>query len=227
MKQSSATARELFESLMREPRRRPFGFGRKAALVNVDLQNAYTRTDRYATAYANDPRQIDLVNRLAEGQRRNGWPVVWTTLAYLPDGSDCGVWGLRTDTPDSLQNIGFGSDRAQLDARVALDPARDVQIVKKMPSAFHGTHLLPYLVAQRVDTVIVTGGSTSGCVRATVVDAMSNGFLTVVCAECVADVHESPHFANLYDIQAKYADVRPVDEVIAWQEIAWQEAARD
>lgn len=220
MQQSNATAREMFEELMRAPRRRPFGFGSKAALVNVDLQNAYTRTDRYATAYANDPRQIEYINQLAAQQRRLGWPVIWTSLAYLPDGSDCGVWGRRSDTPDSLQNIGFGSDRARLDERVVVDPDHDVQIIKKMPSAFHGTHLSGYLVAQRVDTVIVTGGSTSGCVRATVVDAMSNGFLTVVCEACVADVHEAPHFANLYDIQAKYADVRGLDEILAWQAAA-------
>jgi len=208
----------MYEALMREPRRRPFGFGAKAALINVDLQNAYTRTDRYRTAYANDPRQLEYVNRLSTGQRRLGWPVVWTTLAYLPDGSDCGIWGLRSDTPDSLQRIGFDSDRARLDERLEVHPDRDVQIIKKMPSAFHGTHLLPYLVGQRVDTVIVTGGSTSGCVRATVIDSLSNGFLTVVSPECVADVHESPHYANLYDMQAKYADVRPVDEILAWLE---------
>ncbi|MBN9430090.1 MAG: isochorismatase family protein [Burkholderiales bacterium] len=218
MQGSDLTARQMYEALMREPRRRPFGFGTKAALVNVDLQNAYTRTDRYPTAYSNDPRQIEHVNRLAAAQRRLGWPVVWTTLAFLPDGSDCGVWGLRSDTPDSLQRIGFDSDRAQLDERLDVNPDRDVQIIKKMPSAFHGTHLLPYLVAQRVDTVIVTGGSTSGCVRATVVDSLSNGFLTVVSPECVADVHESPHYANLYDMQAKYADLRSVEEVVAWLE---------
>lgn len=210
------TAREMYADLKRNPRRKPFGFGSRAALLNVDLQNAYTRTDRYATAYAGDPDQIQKINRLAAELRRMRWPVVWTSLAYMADGSDCGVWGLRSDTPDSLQNIKFGSDRALLDERVVVDSERDLQIIKKMPSAFHGTHLLPYLVAQRIDTVIVTGGSTSGCVRATVVDSLSNGFLTLVAEECVADVHESPHFASLYDMQAKYADVLPVAEILTW-----------
>lgn len=217
MQHSNATARQMFETLVREPRRRPFGFGTKAALINVDLQNAYTRTDRYASAYCDHPSQLEHINALSLEQRKRGWPVIWTTLAYLPDGSDCGVWGLRSNTPDSLQNIGFDSDRARIDDRMDVDTARDVQIVKKMPSAFHGTHLLPYLVASRVDAVIVTGGSTSGCVRATVVDSLSNGFLTVVCQECVADVHESPHYASLYDMQAKYADVRHVEEILDWQ----------
>lgn len=216
MQSSNLTARELYADLRRNPRRKPFGFGKRSALINVDLQNAYTRTEMYATAYSGHPDQIPLINRLAAAHRAQGWPVVWTTLAYMADGSDCGVWGLRTDTPDSLQNIKFDSDRARLDARVIVDVERDVQIVKKMPSAFHGTHLLPYLVAQRVDTVIVTGGSTSGCVRATVVDSLSNGFLTLVAEECVADVHESPHFANLYDMHAKYADVLPAVDILNW-----------
>ncbi len=216
MHSSSQTARQLYEALKQQPRRKPFGFGNKAALINVDLQNGFTRTDRYTTAYSNRPDQMDLINQLSAELRRLGWPVVWTTLAYLPDGSDCGVWGLRTNTEDSLQNVRIGSDRAQLDDRLEIDAERDVQIIKKMPSAFHGTHLLPYLVSQRVDTVIVTGGSTSGCVRATVVDSLSNGFLTSVAEECVADVHESPHFGNLYDIHAKYADVLSADEILHW-----------
>lgn len=216
MQPSTLTARQLYDELKRNPRRRPFGFGKKAALINVDLQNSYTRTDRYKTAYAGDPEQLPLINRMAAEHRRLRWPVVWTTLAYLPDGSDCGVWGMRTDTPDSLQNMRLGSDRSLLDERLTVDAERDLQIIKKMPSAFHGTHLLPYLVSQRIDTVIVTGGSTSGCVRATVVDSLSNGFLTVVPQECVADVHESPHYANLYDMQAKYADVLSTGDVLRW-----------
>lgn len=220
MKESSLTAREMYLALKKSPNRKPFGFGAKSVLVNVDLQNAYTRTDRYSTAYANDIDQFDHLNRLCELHRQLNWPVVWTTLAYMADGSDCGVWGTRSDTPDSLQNIGFESDRAQLDDRVKFDSTRDMQLTKKMPSAFHGTHLLPYLIHHRVDTVIVTGGSTSGCVRATVVDSLSNGFRTVVPVECVADVHESPHFASLYDIQAKYADVMPASDVAAWLEAA-------
>ncbi len=200
-------------ALRAEPKRKPFGFGTKAAIVNVDLQNSYTQVGTYTTAYANDENQIPYINELCSLLRALNWPVVWTTLAYMPDGSDCGVWGKRTDTPDSLQRIGFDSDRAKLDSRCQYEPQRDLHIIKKMPSAFHGTHLLPYLVSQRVDTVIVTGGSTSGCVRATVVDSLSNGFITIVPEECVADVHESPHYANLYDMHAKYADVLPFSEV--------------
>ena len=89
-------------------------------------------------------------------------------------------------------------------------------INKRMPSAFHETNLASLLTFHRCDTLIVTGGSTSGCVRATVVDGLSHSYRTVVAEECVADKHESPHFANLYDMAAKYADVVPVAEVIAY-----------
>ena len=215
METSSKTARELYESAKTSLERRRFGFGRKPALVNVDLQNAYTRPQEFATAYETDPRQIDYVNLLARLCRAKACPVVWTYVAYLDSGEDCGVWGTRSDTPDSLQNIKLGSRRAAIDDRCEIDRARDVLINKRMASAFFETNLASLLTFHRVDTVIVTGGSTSGCVRATVVDSLSRSLRTVVPEECVADKHESPHFANLYDMALKYADVMPVGEVIA------------
>ena len=126
------------------------------------------------------------------------------------------MWGTRTDTPDSLQNIKFGSDRAEFDDRLDIDRVRDVLILKKMPSAFHDTLLTSLLTFHGVDTLLVTGGSTSGCVRATAVDSLSRGFRTIVVEECVADRHESFHFANLTDLQLKYADVEPVQTVQQW-----------
>ena len=112
METSNKTARELYEIVKADHSRRRFGFGRKPALVNVDLQNAYTRPDEFPTAYETDPRQIEHVNALADLFRAKGCPVVWTHVAYLPTGEDCGVWGSRSDTPDSLQNIEAGSRRA-------------------------------------------------------------------------------------------------------------------
>jgi nicotinamidase-related amidase len=87
---------------------------------------------------------------------------------------------------------------------------------KRMPSAFFETPLASYLVWHKVDTVVITGGSTSGCVRATAVDSLSHGYRTIVPVECVADKHESYHFANLSDLAIKYADVVNVSEVDAW-----------
>jgi maleamate amidohydrolase len=217
METSNKSARELFRDVQANPDRRRFGFGRKPALVNVDLQNAYTRPSEFVTAYETDPRQIEYVNALARLFRAHGCPVIWTHVAYLDSGEDCGVWGTRTDTPNSLQNVKVGSRRAALDDRCEIDP-RDIVINKRMASAFFETNLGSLLTFHRVDTVVVTGGSTSGCVRATVVDSLSRSFRTIVPEECVSDKHESPHFANLYDMSVKYADVLPVAEVVAFME---------
>lgn len=215
MEESNLTARQMWAALQAGPQRRRFGFGRRPALANVDLQRAYTEPATFpATAYETDPRQAEHVNSLAALCRARGLPVVWTYVAYLPDGSDCGVWGTRSDTPDSLQNIKEDSPRAALDPRLEIAPG-DVVIRKRMASAFFETNLRSLLTFHGVDTVVVTGGSTSGCVRATVVEGLSCGYRMIVPVECVADRHESPHFANLYDMAVKYADVLPVEEVVA------------
>jgi len=210
------TAKEIFHEVMANPQRVPFGFGKKAVLVNVDPQKAYTRTDLYKTAYETDPRQLEYTDELAQRFRTLGWPVVWTHVAFLDSAEDAGVWGTRTDTPDSLQNIKYGSDRAAFDERVDIDYARDVVYTKRMPSAFFETPLQSLLVWHQVDTVIVTGGSTSGCIRATAVESLSRGYRTIVPEECVADKHESYHFANLTDLHLKYADVMNVKGVLTW-----------
>ena len=216
METTSKTARELYEALKARPARQRFGFGDKAALVNIDLQKAYTRTDRFATAYEADPRQLEHINRLAAGFRSLGWPVVWTHVAYMDSGEDAGIWGIRSDTPDALQNIKFGSERSEFDERLEIDRDGDVIYLKKMPSAFFETPLQSLLVWHRVDTLILTGGSTSGCVRATAVESLSRGYRTIVAEQCVADKHESYHYANLTDLALKYADVVDMDEVLAW-----------
>jgi maleamate amidohydrolase len=214
MELSNKSARQLFEEFKQKPIRARFGFGRKPALVNIDLQKAYTAVGEFVTAYETDPKQLAYVNQLAELARAKELPVVWTYVAYMDSGEDCGIWGTRSNTPDSLQNIKIGSRRAEFDDRLVIDLRRDIIINKRMASAFHETHLASVLTFHRCDTLIVTGGSTSGCVRATVVDSLSHSFRTIVPEECVADKHESPHFANLYDIAVKYADVVPVAEVI-------------
>src|SRR5262245_45818638 len=197
-----------------KPTRARFGFGRKPALVQYRLQKAYTAVGEFVTAYETDPKQLAYVNELAELARAKGLPVVWTCVAYGDSGEDCGVRGTRLDTADSLPNIKVGSRRSELDGRLVIDPRRDIIINKRMPSAFHATNLASLLNFHRCDTLIVTGGSTSGCVRATVVDSLSHSYRTVVPEECVADKHESPHFANLYDMAVKYANCLPVAEVI-------------
>lgn len=202
---------------MVNPACRKFGFGEKLAIVNVDIQRAYTDIESFKTAYETDPGQIACVNRISALARSRSMPVIWSRVAYKADAGDAGVWGTRTDTEDSLQNIKYESERHQFDPRCAIKPD-DLQITKRMPSVFFETSLSSYLTWHKVDTVVVTGGSTSGCVRATAVDSLSHGYRTIVPVETCADKHESYHFANLTDLQLKYADVEPVQAVIDWLE---------
>lgn len=215
MATSDKTAREIFEDVWANPARAKFGFGEKIAIVNVDPQKAYTRPDLFPkTGYVTDPKQMDFINEISALARTKGLPVVWTHVAYMEDAADAGVWGTRTDTPDSLQNIKYGSERHEFDDRLTIDKSVDAVYTKRMPSAFFETPLASFLTWHRVDTVVITGGSTSGCVRATAVDALSHGYRAIVPIECVADKHESYHFANLTDLQLKYADVVKVQDVI-------------
>lgn len=213
---SDKTARQIFEEVRANPARARFGFGERLAIVNVDPQKSYTRPDLFKTAYITDPDQMTHIDRISRKARDKDLPVIWTRVAYMPNAADAGVWGTRTDTPDSLQNIKYGSERHEFDDRLTIDCEVDAVYTKRMPSAFFETPLNSFLRWHKIDTVVVTGGSTSGCVRATAVDSLSYGFRTIVPIECVADKHESYHFANLTDLLIKYADVVDVAEVDAW-----------
>lgn len=217
MVREDRTARQLYEAVKANPARARFGFGDKIAILNVDFQQAYTRPDLFPkTAYVTDPDQITWVNRISTLARAKAMPVVWSHVAYKADAGDAGVWGTRTNTPDSLQNIKYDSERHAFDPRCDIDEAVDLVFTKRMPSLFFETPLASYLTWHKVDTVLITGGSTSGCVRATAVDALSHGYRTIVAEECVADKHESYHYANLTDLQLKYADVVNAQEVVDW-----------
>ncbi|WP_211263425.1 isochorismatase family protein [Stenotrophomonas ginsengisoli] len=212
METSNLTARQYWDQVRANPNRAKFGFGKRPAIVNIDVQRAYTDLDAFKTAYETDPRQIEHINALSGLVRDLGGPVVWTYVAYLESGIDAGTWGTRTNTPDSLQNIKHGSERAQFDPRADIQPA-DIVMHKRMASPFFETNLWSLLTFQQVDTLIITGGSTSGCVRACVIDSLSRGYRSIVPEQCVADKHEIPHFANLADIMLKYGDVESVDYV--------------
>ena len=162
MELSSLTARQMYEQAKANPTRKKFGFGRKPMLINIDLQCSYTRVDEFVTAYETDPKQLDYVNQLASLARAKHLPVTWTYVAYMESGEDCGVWGTRTNTPDSLQNIKVGSRRAEFDPRLVVDHVKDIIINKRMASPFHETNLQSLMVWHQCDTVVLTGGSTSG-----------------------------------------------------------------
>lgn len=216
MVRDNRSAQQIFDDTMANPGRTKFGFGAKLAIVNVDFQRAYTDIATFKTAYETDPRQIEHVNTISGMARERDMPVIWTRVGYMAGGGDAGVWGTRTNTADSLQNIQRGSERWEFDPRCEIVDDKDAIYTKRMPSAFFETPLASWLVWNKVDTVVVTGGSTSGCVRATAVDSVSHGYRTIVPIECVADKHESYHFANLTDLQLKYADVEPVQVVVDW-----------
>ncbi len=141
MELSDMTARQMFEHLSKNPTRPRYGFGTRPMLINVDLQCAYTQPDIYKTGYETDPKQTEYINKLAS-ETPPARPAGHLDLCRLfESGDDCGVFGSRTDTPDSLQNIKVGSPRAALDPRLDVVDRRDVILNKKMPSAFFETHV--------------------------------------------------------------------------------------
>ncbi|WP_323035922.1 isochorismatase family protein [Pararhodobacter sp.] len=208
------TARQIYHEWQAAPRVPPRGMGDRVALLNVDVQRRYTDTESFPSAYAGHPRQFEAINALATAVRANGMPVIWTYVAYLPSGVDAGWWSKLSDNPMSIHKVGHDSPQAEIDPRVVVKDS-DLKLHKRMASAFFETHLLSYLIWHHIDTLIVTGGATSGCVRGTVVDAMSHGYRVIVPEETVTDREESAHYASLYDIAFKYGDVKPVDDVLA------------
>ena len=208
-------ARQLYEEAQREAGRIPFGFGDRCAIINIDLQRGFVDTVNF-NGYETDPNQFAYINRLSQLCRLRGFPVIWTENVHNPDAEDFGVRGIRRPGPAAVQGMVEGAPAAEFDPRSDVQRGTDFILRKRMPSSFFETHLQSLLVSQRVDTLIVTGGSTSGCVRSTVVEAFSRGYRSIVPEECVADPHESPHFASLYDMHLKYADVLPFAQVEAW-----------
>jgi len=186
------------------------GYGKSPAIVVVDMSRAFTDPSyRVGSDQADTVEAIARV--LAAARERGDVPVFFTTMAYEADGLDAGLWGRKVP---ALLDLRVDDDAAmQIDERIA--PAEnDLVLNKKFASAFFGTPLAPLLAARGVDTVILTGCSTSGCVRATAVDAVSYGYRLIVPEECVADRAPGPHHANLFDIHAKYGDVVSVSEVL-------------
>jgi maleamate amidohydrolase len=185
------------------------GFGHVPALVVVDFMRAYTTPGAplFAPAVVD---AVDATRPLLERVRSRGFLRVFTRVEYSRSGSEGGVFLRKVP---ALAALGPGAPLAAIVPE--LEPTRDeVVLVKAYASAFFATPLSSLLVAAGVDTVIVVGCSTSGCVRATVVDGLQHGFRMIVPAECVADRDPEPHRANLFDLDAKYGDVMPLAEVM-------------
>ena len=192
------------------------GFGRRVergsrpAVVVVDFTYGFT-DPQYPTG-ADMSGAVQATARLLEAARAGGHPVVFTTIAYDP-AQIAGLAWLKKAT--GMAALEAGSRLVEIDDRLAMRSDEHL-VTKTGASGFFGTALASYLASVRADTVIVTGATTSGCVRATVVDAVQHGYPTLVPRDCVADRAQGPHDASLFDINEKYGDVVDSDDVLAY-----------
>lgn len=187
------------------------GFGRRPALLVVDVSVGFT--DPESPLVCDLDGVVAAIQELLGEARRAGLPVVYTTVAY-DEGARRAAAAFIDKVP-ALLALEAGSRFVEIDPRIAPRPGEPV-LTKLFASAFFGTPLASLLAAEGCDSVIVTGASTSGCIRATVVDALQHGYRPVVPREAVGDRNPDAHAANLYDIDAKYGDVVPAAEVIAY-----------
>ena len=178
------------------------GFGRTPALLVVDFINAYTHESSPLYAPAVCEAVAQTVEVLAQA-RAKSLLVIFTQVLYNQNAKDGGLFAQKVPV---LQRMVAGEPLAEIVPELAPTP-QDVVIAKQYASAFFGTSLASLLTSHGVDTVLLTGCSTSGCIRATAVDGIQYGFRVIVPEECVADRHIAPHEANLFDINAKYGDV--------------------
>ncbi|GMA64891.1 isochorismatase family protein [Alicyclobacillus fastidiosus] len=190
---------------------RKIGFGKYPAVVVVDVIPAFTNPE--LPLGANLDQEIYQIRRILEATRSMDVPIFYTTVAYEDrDLHDAGIWALKQSGVMTLQ---AGTPEVEIDPRLGRLPGEAV-LVKKYASAFFGTDLLSRLNTLRVDTLILTGCTTSGCVRATAVDGLQYGFRVMVVEEAVGDRAELAHKQSLFDLNAKYADVVSVDDVVEY-----------
>lgn len=188
------------------------GFGERPALLVVDFSIGFT--DRSSPLGADYSKQLAVTKRLVDRAHQMGVVVIFTTIVF--SGVDAAEPTVYQQKIPAFHTLSEGSPMTEVDASLGFDPARDVLIRKRGASAFFGTDLTSHLVARSVDTLIITGCTTSGCVRASAIDACQYGFRTIVVEDAVGDRAHDPHEANLFDINAKYADVLPSARVMEY-----------
>jgi maleamate amidohydrolase len=186
------------------------GFGQKPALLVIDVNVGFT--DPASPLVCDLEDAVAAIRRLLDEFRRAGLPVVYTTVSY--DEGDKVAAAAFIEKIPALLTLEAGSRWVEIDPRIAPLPSEPV-LNKLFASAFFGTPLSSLLASAGCDSVVVTGASTSGCVRATAVDAIQHGYRPAVPREAVGDRNPAAHEANLYDIDTKYGDVVSVDEVVA------------
>ncbi|EWY36610.1 N-carbamoylsarcosine amidase [Skermanella stibiiresistens SB22] len=196
---------------------RRVGFGSRPALINVDLANAWTRPGNPFTCENIDDQIIPGVQQLLAACRRNGHPVVHVTTCYqVTDekdaATDMGLWHKKIP----IEVVEQGKPELwAIDSRI--EPVAGEQVlIKKRASAFHGTYLAGFLRANNVDTILVTGVTASACVRTTLCDGLAEGFRTIAVKECIGDRVPGAVAWNLFDIDAKFADVEPLSRCVEY-----------
>jgi maleamate amidohydrolase len=188
------------------------GFGSRPALVVVDFVKAYLEPS--SPLYAGVEEAVEPARKVLEAARGACAPIAFTQVVYSAGGRDGGYFFKKVKP---LELFVGRSEMGEIVDELTPQPD-EIVIHKQYPSAFFGSSLAATLTSLGVDTVVVTGLSTSGCVRATVVDAISYGFMPVVVRDAVGDRDARPHEANLFDMRAKYADLVRADEAVAYFE---------
>ncbi len=201
------------------------GFGQRPALMIVDVSYNFVGEEpapllesikRWRNSCGEEGwAAIKVIKRLLDASHARGLPVFYSTNTRRPDGFDAGSW--RWKNSRELENTEAEIGGNEIVADIAPSP-QDVVLLKTKPSAFYGTPFNSFLVDLKVDSLIVVGVSTSGCVRATVIDAFSNNYRVAVVAEGCFDRVEVSHAINLCDMHAKYADVVGIEEALAFIE---------
>jgi len=186
--------------------------GSRPAVLVVDFSCGFT--DPECTLGADMTAQVEATKRLLDAARAKGLPVIFTTIGFEPSLKDGGLW---LEKAPALGDLQIGGRWVEIDPRLEPQEGETI-VVKKGASAFFGTNLAAILISQGIDSVVLCGATTSGCVRATAIDLLQYGFPTLVPRECVGDRAQAPHDANLFDIQAKYADVVSVEEALDYVE---------
>jgi len=189
------------------------GLGESPAVVVVDMTQSFTNAEH--PVGSDQTPAIEAIAGVLAVARAKKVPVLYTTMAFRDQASDAVTWARKMPSLKRLRLDDSAS--TEVDPRIA--PATgDVVLNKRAPSAFFGTGLVSLLVPMRIDSLIVVGCATSGCIRATVIDALSYGYRVGVPKSCVSDRAEGPHDANVFDIDAKYADVMALEAVTTYFE---------
>jgi maleamate amidohydrolase len=188
---------------------RKIGYGRHPAVIVIDLLKGFT--DPTCPLGSDLDAVLNATSQVLAAARHVPVPIFHTAVDYEKDLGDAGIWGLKLE---ALRSMIRGSEATELDPRLGRLPGEPI-VLKKYASAFFGTDLVSRLNAQAVDTLVITGCTTSGCVRATAVDALQYGYRPIVVREAVGDRARAAHEQSLFDLEQKYADVVGLVEVQA------------